>query len=189
MNPIDPAEVAEWLTTDITHADELARVLDESTTTHLAEALRDQQRRRAIESGDQDAVISRGFDVGFGADGLAMAPYLSQRFIVCPGAVVAKSRTNYRSCFINVDDCWIWDSGELIREDKRSNPGSDDGFKAVALLPIIEGMGLDQISGRQRQGQYQVTRVVSYEVRGGDLVEVSQREFDSKRGPRRQGHS
>jgi hypothetical protein len=31
------------------------------------------------------------------------------------------------------------------------------------------------VSGRARGGQHSVDHVVSYEVRGGDLVEVSQR--------------
>lgn len=159
--------------------------LDEATISHLAEAIRDEQRRRAIESGDQDAVIDRAFDIAFGTDGMAVAPFISAPFVVCPGSMVAKSKTNYRSRFINVDDCWIWESGELVREDKRSNPGSDEGFKAVALLPVIEGMALDQVTGRQRQGQYQATKIVSYEIRGGELVEVSQRDIDVRKAPRR----
>lgn len=179
--------VSEWLGADIANADRLARSLDDEAIVHVAEALRDEQRRRAIESGDQEAVISRAFDIGFGSDGLAIAPYVSAPFVVCPGSMVAKSKTNYRSRFINVDDCWIWESAELVREDKRSNPGSDEGFKAVALLPIIEGMALDQVTGRQRQGQYQAMKIVSYEIRGGELEEVSQRDIDPRRAPRRVG--
>ena len=70
---------------------------------------------------------------------------------------------------------WIWDSHELIREETQSHPGRDEGFKAVALLPLTEGMELDVVTGRARGGQHSVERVVSFEVRRGALVEVSQR--------------
>lgn len=173
------------LTTDLKAAIALVRDLDHDTLVHLAEAVRDEQRDRALKSGDQDAIISRAFDIGFGADGLAAAPWIDEPFLVCPGAMAAKSKTNYRSRFINLDDCWVWESAELVREDKRSNPGNDEGFRAVALVPIIEGMEVDQVSGRQRSGQYEATKIVSYEVRGGDLVEVSQRDLSAKRAPRR----
>lgn len=63
----------------------------------------------------------------------------------------------------------------LINEVKRSIPGTVDGFRAVALLPVIEGTEIDVVSGRQRQGQHSVEHVVSWEVRRGALVEVSQR--------------
>ena len=55
--------------------------------------------------------------------------------IVCPGGLVAKSRTNHRCKFVSVDDVWVWDSGLLMREDKRSSPGAHDGFRAIALEP------------------------------------------------------
>ena len=119
------------LTTDLKAAIALVRDLDHDTLEHLAEAVRDEQRDRALRSGDQDAIISRAFDIGFGADGLAAAPWIDEPFLVCPGAMAAKSKTNYRSRFINLDDCWVWESAELVREDKRSNPGNDEGFRAV----------------------------------------------------------
>ena len=67
-----------------------------------------------------------------------------------------------------------------MREDKRSSPGTDDGFRAVALIPVVDGTELDVVSGRARSGGHSVEHVVSYEVRGGDLVEVSQRDVATK---------
>jgi hypothetical protein len=75
----------------------------------------------------------------------------------------------------NGDDVWVWESGLLLREDKRSSPGVHEGFRAVALVPLVDGTSIDVVSGRARSGQHSVDHVVSYEVRGGDLVEVSQR--------------
>ena len=152
--------------------------LDGDELANLAEAARQLQRERAVARGDLDAIIAAAFESGFGTDGLGLLPWIEggpEGVIVCPGGLVAKSRTNHRCRFVSVDDSWIWESPELIREDKRSNPGRDDGFQAVALLPVVTGLELDVVSGKARQGMHSVDRVVSYEVRGGELVEVSQR--------------
>ncbi len=155
--------------------------LDGDQLANLAEAARQLQRERAVSRGDLDAIIAAAFESGFGADGLGLLPWIEgggtadSGVIVCPGGLVAKTRTNHRCRFVSVDNTWIWESTELIREDKRSNPGRDDGFQAVALLPVVTGMELDVVSGKARRGMHSVDRVVSYEVRGGELVEVSQR--------------
>ncbi|MGF1597315.1 MAG: hypothetical protein ACFCVK_10380 [Acidimicrobiales bacterium] len=158
--------------------DDVARVLDRldgDRLANVAEAIRQLQRERAVARGDLDEIIASAFEVGFGRDGLGLLPWVEGDVIVCPGGLVAKSRTSHRCRFVSVDDTWVWESGELIREDKRSSPGTTDGFRAVALVPLVDGMALDVVSGRARQGQHSVDLVVSYEVRRGVLVEVSQR--------------
>ena len=160
------------------HPDDVARVLDRldgDELANVAEAARQLQRERAVARGDLDAIIAAAFEAGFGTDGLGMLPWIEGDVVVCPGGLVSKSRTNHRCRFVSVDDIWIWESHELIREDKRSNPGADDGFQAVALVPVLTGMALDVVSGKARRGMHSVDRVVSYEIRKGDLVEVSQR--------------
>ncbi|MCA8966287.1 MAG: hypothetical protein KDC48_15505, partial [Planctomycetes bacterium] len=104
-------------------------------------------------------------------------------FVVCPGGLVAKNRANHRCQFVSVDDTWVWEHGDLIREDKRSMPGAEEGFRAIALLPITEGMALDVVRARMRQGQHSVERVTSLVVRKGRLVEVERRDV-SARGAR-----
>ncbi|MEY2959708.1 MAG: hypothetical protein RLZZ01_2276 [Actinomycetota bacterium] len=147
---------------------------------HFAEAVRQVQIERAIHSGDHDAVIARAFEIGFARDGLAVNPWVEGDLIVCPGGMVAKSRTSHRCRFVSVDDVWVWESGLLLREDKRSSPGVDDGFRAVALLPLVDGTSLDVVSGRARSGGHSVEHVVSFEVRSGDLVEVAQRDVTAR---------
>ena len=126
-------------------------------------------------AGSASAAIADGFETGFGRDGLAVLPWISGPYIVCPGGLVGRNRASHRCRFVSVDDTWVWDSNELIQGDKRSSPGADEGFRAVALIAIVEGTRLDVVSGRLKSGQHRVERVVSYEVRTGDLVEVSQR--------------
>jgi len=151
------------------------RTLSDEDLHHLAEVVRQAQIERAIGNGDHDAIIAAGFEAGFGRDGLGVLPWVEGNVIVCPGGLVSKSKTSHRCRFVSVDDVWVWDSGLLLREDKRSSPGTDDGFRAIALVPLVDGTELDVVTGRARSGQHSVDHVVSYEVRDGDIVEVSQR--------------
>jgi len=163
------------LSDDPDTAAELVLRLDDDVLNHLGAAVADEVRRRAVVSGDPDAAIADGFESGFGRDGLAVLPWISEPFIVCPGGLVGRNRSSHRCRFVSVNDTWVWDSAELIQETKRSSPGPDEGFRAVALIPIVQGTTLDVVSGRLRSGQHRVDRVVSYEVKKGALVEVSQR--------------
>ena len=151
------------------------RALDDDELHNLAEVVRQVQIERAIEAGDHDAIIAAAFEQGFGRDGLGTLPWVEANVVVCPGGLVAKSRANHRCRFVSVDDVWVWESGLLLREDKRSSPGTDDGFRAIALVALVDGTAIDVVAGKARGGQHSVDHVVSYEVRGGELVEVSQR--------------
>jgi hypothetical protein len=154
--------------------------LDDDQLLNLAAAARQEQARRAVARGDLDEIIAAAFDTGFGNDGLGHLPWIEGSVVVCPGGLVWSSRTSHTCRFVSVDDTWIWDSHDLIREDKRSTPGAKDGFRAVALLPVLEGLALDVVSGKARAGQHSVDRVVSFEVRSGELVEVSQRDVSRR---------
>lgn len=151
------------------------RAMSDDELDNLAEVVRQVQIERAIDDGDHDAIIARGFEVGFGRDGLGVLPWVEGRVVVCPGGLVAKSKSSHRCRFVSIDDVWVWDSGLLLREDKRSTPGATDGFRAIALVPLVDGTEIDVVAGRARGGRHTVDHVVSYEVRSGELVEVSQR--------------
>lgn len=164
---------------------EMLRAMTPEQLHHVAESVRQIQMERAIVAGDLDAVIGRAFEVGFGRDGLGVQPWVEEvgvdgAIVVCPGGLVSKSRTSHRCRFISVDDVWVWDSGLLMREDKRSSPGAEDGFRAIAIIPAVDGTELDVVTGRARTGGHSVEHVVSYEIRHGELVEVSQRDVSGK---------
>jgi len=173
--------IVKHLRDDPETATELAAKLDDDLLVHLGAAIHDETRRRAVENGDQQAIIDQAFEWAFGRDGLGSQPYLEGPFIVCPGAMVSKRQGNHQCRFISVDDTWIWESSELIHEEKRSSPGEKKGFRAVALLAPTQGLTLDVVSGRARNGMHQVDTVVSYEVRRGELVEVQQRDVAAAR--------
>ena len=159
---------------------EHTRTLSDDELRNLAEVVRQVQIERAITNGDHDAIIGAAFESGFGRDGLGVLPWVEGSVVVCPGGMVAKSKTDHKCRFVSVDDTWVWESGLLLREDKRSSPGTDEGFRAIALIPLVDGTALDVVSGKARQGGHQVDHVVSYEIRAGDLVEVSQRNVTAR---------
>lgn len=142
---------------------------------HVGEAVHQIERERAVAQGDHDQIIDLAFEEGFGSDGLGFPPWLQGAVIVAPGSIITKSKTNHRCRFVSVNDTWVWDCEEVIREDKRSLPGKGEGFKAIALLPVLNGMTLDVVTGRARAGQHQVDHVISYRVKRGKLVETAQR--------------
>lgn len=148
---------------------------DDAELSNLGEAIKQIQRLRALARGDLDEIIDAAFEVGFGDDDLSVMPWQQGNVIVCPGGIINKSRNAHRCRFVSVDGTWIWDSIELIREEKRDSPGPVDGFRAIGLLPVVNGLTLDVVSGRARSGQHSVDRVVSFAVQQGELVEVSQR--------------
>jgi len=166
----------------VTNPDDAVRVFDrcdEAELASLGETIKQIQRLRALARGDLDDIIDVAFERGFGDDGLGVVPWQQGNVIVCPGGIISKSRNSHRCRFVSVDGTWIWDSIELIREDKRSSPGPVDGFRAVGLLPVVNGLTLDVVSGKARSGQHSVDHVVSFEVRSGTLIEVSQRNVGS----------
>jgi hypothetical protein len=169
----------------LTMPDEAMRViakLDDAQLANLGEAISQDQTQRAVARGDLDQIIAQAFETGFGSDGLAVPPWVEGTVVVCPGGLIYSSRANHVCRFVSVNDIWIWDSFELIREDKRSTPGDRDGFRAVALLPALEGMEIDFVCGKARGGQHAVDKVFSYVIKRGELVEVSQRDVGRSHG-------
>ncbi len=91
------------------------RSLGDDELHRLAEVVRRVQIERAIGNGDHDAIIASAFETGFGRDGLGVLPWVEGSVVVCPGGLVAKSKTSHRCRFVSVDDVWVWDSGLVIR--------------------------------------------------------------------------
>lgn len=158
--------------------DDAMRILEKlgsDDLSNLGEVVHQIQRKRAIAEGDPDSIIESAFEDGFGPDGMGHPPWIEGSVIVCPGSIINKSKSSHRCRFISVNDTWVWDSPEVMREDKRSIPGTNDGFRAIALVPVLNGLTLDVVTGRARSGQHQVDNVVSYKVKRNKLEEVAQR--------------
>ncbi len=156
-------------------AQRVAEKLSDDELSNLGAVVSQVQSERAIARGDLEEIIAQAFEIGFGRDNLALLPWIHDNIVVCPGGLVRKSSASHVCRFVSINDTWVWDSHELVREDKRSITGTKDGFRAVALVPATEGLQVDSVSGKARQGQHQMTRAVSFEIREGKLVEVAQR--------------
>ena len=102
-------------------------------------------------------------------------PWIEGQLLICPGALVSRNPTNHRCRFVSVNEEWVWQSGHLITEIKRPSPGTDKGFRAIALIPVIEGLEIDIVSGKMQSGQHRAEKVISFEIVEGKLSEVSQR--------------
>jgi hypothetical protein len=174
------ASIARLLLADPDAPAALVSKLTDACLVELGAAIHDEITRRARAAGDHDAILEVAFQRGFARDGLGVLPWIEGPFVVCPGGLVAKSRANHRCQFVSVDERWVWESPALIREDKRSTGGAEEGFRAIALLPATEGMALDVVRARMRQGQHAVERVTSLVVRAGRLVEVEQRQVSPR---------
>lgn len=157
----------------------LGKLADDELS-NVAELVRQIQSERAVARGDLDEIIAQAFEAGFGRDGLGVRPWIEGTVVVCPGALIWSSRTSHTCRFASVNDTWIWDCHELIREDKRSTPGSRDGFRAVGLVPAMDGLEIDLVSGKARSGQHSMESVISFVVKRGELIEVSQRSVKGK---------
>ncbi len=175
--------IVRHLTDEPDAAVELVGRLDDATLAHLGAAVNDETRRRAVDAGDLDALVDAAFEEGFGRDGLGADPWIEGRVLVCPGGLVGRGPSAHRCRFVSVDGVWVWESTELLREDKRSLPGGDHGFRAVALVVPREGLELDTVTARLRAGRHRVDRVVSHLVRRGRLVEVATREVSGRSLP------
>ena len=149
--------------------------LSDKELNQLQVEMQNEIRQRAIQSGDHDAIIKQAFQIGFERSGLGVMPWVEGQLLICPGALVSKSLANHRCRFVSVNEEWVWQSGQLITETKRPSPGTDKGFRAIARIPVIEGLAIDIVSGKMQSGQHRAEKVVSFEIQDGKLVEVSQR--------------
>ncbi len=153
----------------------VAEKLSDDELSNLGAVVSQVQSERAIARGDLDEIISQAFEIGFGRDNLALLPWIHENILICPGGLVRKSTSSHVCRFVSINDTWVWDSHELVREDKRSITGTKDGFKAVAIVPATEGLEVDAVSGKARQHQHQMDRAISFEIQEGKLIEVAQR--------------
>ena len=59
--------------------------------------------------------------------------------------------------------------------NEKAFSGNDKGFRAIALIPVIEGTAVDIVTGKMQSGLHKAEKVASFEVKEKQLVEVSQR--------------
>ncbi|MEM8902108.1 MAG: hypothetical protein AAGA17_19225 [Actinomycetota bacterium] len=153
--------------------DDLVGSLDDAALDHLVAALTDEQRRRAVEAGDVEAVADRAFEELFDAKGAAGEPRVEGRLLVCPGSVVPKSKTVHLSRFVAVGETWVWDTIDLLHDEVRRGEGP--AMRSVSIVPLVEGLEFHVVWSKGPSGGRRLERATSYRVRGGDPEPVSTR--------------
>jgi hypothetical protein len=157
---------------------------DEATLRNAHVEISRALRERARERGDLEELVEEGFREGFDAKGMPRVPWTEAGIIICPGGGVEKSATSHDCTYISIGDRWTWDSDEtLLHVVRRVGAAAKSHQRTVSLLDAREGLELDVVTSKQRQGVHQLQRSTSYTVSEGTLKLVTTRAVTAT-GPR-----
>lgn len=137
----------------------------------LANSVREEYRRRALEAGDPAAIADEAFGRGFGPDGLAVIPWVEAGMVVCCGGKEHSSATAHRCRFSVADGEWVWESDERLYDEVRPT-GKGPSTRSVSLVAAREGLVVEVVTSKFRSGKHERVNLRRFEVRGGELVEV-----------------
>ncbi len=162
---------------ELEHAQDLEALvasMEREDLSSLAEMVRDEQMRRALEAEDLDAVISDAFDNGFDGRGMAVEPWLTPGgLLVCPGSKIHRSKQSHRCRFVAVGERWVWDAAERLGDEVRQFPQRSDSVQTVTLLAAVDGLVVDVITSKASGGAHTRESASAWEVRHGELVAVA----------------
>ena len=182
LRPTLPPALAGAADDHLLSVEELLAATDAQIAVTIA-ALVEEQKRRALEGGDLDALANEAFEgPGFDRRGLANLPYLRDGLLICPGVKSEKSASSHDCTFVSVDDNWVWDHPDTAYTTMRQLPGQKVVRQTVAIIPAYEGMEIDVVHSTARSGPCQMKSARIFTVTGGILVETGAR----SRSP--QGH-
>ena len=131
--------------------------------------------RRSVERADPSALIEQGFAVGFQPSGLPRDPWIVGGVLVAPGAKIDRSAMNHRCAFVRIGSAWIWEHDDLIEDAVRHLPGAKGRMQSVSVVAVAEGVAVDLVEARTRNGVHELVGVRSFTVENGELVLVSAR--------------
>lgn len=158
--------------------------LTDAEITGLLVELMDEQRRRAAEAGDLDAISEEAHRAMFGAK-LRVTPQLVDGLLIVPGVIVEKSATSHDCVHGSIDDAWVWESDLVLHDDLRHVPdGPRRQQRSVTLFAGLEGTAVTMVTSKMRQQHHKMTSAVTFEVRGGELVVTETRAPKSTAGLR-----
>jgi len=144
--------------------------LSRALTVLLAE-----QRRRAVERCEPNALVEEAFASGFLPSGMPRDPWVRAGVLVCPGAKLDRSAMSHKCAFVRVDSCWVWEHDDLLEDVVRHLPGAQSRMQSVSLVPVGEQAAVDLIEARTRNGVHELVGIRSFTVSEGGLTLVSQR--------------
>jgi hypothetical protein len=151
-------------------------VLNDRDLSDLIALAQDEQRRRAIEQGDLDALIELGFADGFSPRGESKDPWLVGGLLVCPGYRKQSGGLSYRASFVSVDGVWVWQCDAMLDDVVRSPSGRQHEVTTVTVIAVSEGLEYDVVRIKSKAGGRDMGGSKSYRISGGRPVVVSTRQ-------------
>jgi hypothetical protein len=171
------------LTIVVMDSDEALELLVHADDTTLRNALGELTRilrERARDRGDLDELLEVGFSEGFDAKGMPRVPWIEAGILICPGGGLEKSSASHECSYVHVGEKWVWESEETLLDVVRRIPsGTRSHQRTVSLLDARDGLDIDVVVSRMRQGVHQMQRSLSYTVQNGQLVIVTSRAVTS----------
>lgn len=141
---------------------------------NLGRSVADEQRRRAVEGGDLEALAEEAFAQAF-AGGRVATPWMHEGLLVCPGRIVGTD-PNHACVFCRVDDAWSWESGEHLYDRMRDAVHQGKPARqSITILAVADGSTVERVTCRCRSGQHRMTESTTYEVTREGLVLVATR--------------
>ena len=149
----------------------------DSDLSALIQAAQEEQKRRAVEGGDLEAIIEDAFTKGFNSKGVASAPWLTDDgILVCPGSIIERSAQAHTCSFVNFDDTLVWQSSDLLLDEVRRIPvQARTHQKSVSLIAAYEGLEFTVVVCKARNSVHQMQSSTSYVVTNGSLEVTSSR--------------
>lgn len=176
MHPMTSRAPGQAHTPDALLTDAQLAAASDTELAHTVAAILATQHHRAITGGDVDAMLEEAFIDGFDRKGDAVAPWVAAGLLFCPGMRRDKSATSHECTFVSVDDRWVWEHGNVLRDDMRQVPGPRTFKQSVTIIPVLEGSKVDMVNSTSRSGSScQMRKARSFQVQAGALVEVAAR--------------
>lgn len=139
----------------------------------LMQRLSVEVQTRALEEMDPDALLGYVWENMFSASGAALPPIIMNGILLCAGHRIVKSGTTHTCAFVNINDTWCWEYGDLVAEPTiRGYPNRPEGsLQSAALISVKEGDRVAMLPCNASMGKHKLikTQARYYEVRGGEL--------------------
>ena len=150
--------------------------LSDGDLSAAADVIAVEQRRRAVEGGDLDALAELGFAQGFDSRGATKAPWMVNGILVCPGIKSDTGRLSHRCTFVSVGGTWVWEHADTVADVIKHVAGRQVEQRSITLVAAYDGLEYDVVSSRSRGGPHEVQKVQSFTIQGGAPVLVNTRD-------------
>lgn len=144
--------------------------------TILAEGIRIEQSKRALERNDISELVEMGFENGFTARGEAITPWIHNGVLICPGHKIGTSKFSHRCKFVTIEKEWAWQSPLRFNESLRKE--TEFKLRSITIVPVVEGMEISVIISTAQNELHTVRDSEHYTIEMGELVRTSQSVVD-----------